>query len=195
MMTDAPAGRTARFDILLTGAIGPRTVSTCSLIREGPITIVVDPGLAPSQAAILDPLRALGLAADDVTDVVLSHHHPDHTLNVSLFARARVHDHWAIYDFTGRWDSVEADGRTLSPSVHLVRTPGHSAEDISTVVGTPDGVVVFTHLWWTDSAPVEDPYAPDPAVLHASRARVLAFADLIVPGHGAPFAPGDSTPR
>jgi glyoxylase-like metal-dependent hydrolase (beta-lactamase superfamily II) len=195
MMTDAPTGRTARFDILLTGSPGERTVSTCSLVREGPISIVMDPGLAPSQSAILDPLRELRLSADDVTDVVLSHHHPDHTLNVSLFPRARVHDHWAIYDFAGRWDSVECEGRVLAPSVLLLRTPGHSAEDMSMVAGTPDGVVVFTHLWWTDEAPVEDPYAPDPAVLHASRARVLAFADLVVPGHGAPFVPGASTPR
>jgi glyoxylase-like metal-dependent hydrolase (beta-lactamase superfamily II) len=55
--------------------------------------------------------------------------------------------------------------------------------------------VVFTHLWWTDAKPVEDPYAPDAALLHASRARVLAFADLIVPGHGGPFTPSASTPR
>jgi glyoxylase-like metal-dependent hydrolase (beta-lactamase superfamily II) len=194
-MTDAPTGRAARFDILLTGSVGERTVGTCSVIREGPITIVVDPGLAPSQAAILDPLAALGLSAEDVTDVVLSHHHPDHTLNVSLFPRARVHDHDAIYDFAGRWDDLESEGRVLAPSVHLLRTPGHSAQDVSTVAGTPDGIVVFTHLWWTDAKPAEDPYAPDPALLHASRARVLAFADVIVPGHGAPFMPGPSTPR
>jgi len=195
IMTDASLGRTARFDILLEGSPGPDVASTCSLVREGSIAVVVDPGLSPSQAAILDPLRALGLEAVDVTDVVLSHHHPDHALNVALFPRARVHDHWAIYDFAGRWDDVESEGRLLAPSVCLFRTPGHSAEDISTVVGTRDGVVVFTHLWWTDRVPIEDPYAPDPVVLHASRARVLELADLVVPGHGAPFAPSGSTPR
>jgi glyoxylase-like metal-dependent hydrolase (beta-lactamase superfamily II) len=195
MMPDAPGTRSARFDILLAGSPGPQTVSTCSLVREGETTIVIDPGLAPSQAAILDPLARLGLAPSDVTDVVISHHHPDHTMNVALFPRARVHDHWAIYDFAGRWDDVECEGRVLAPSVGLIRTPGHTAEDLSTVVGTPDAIVVFTHLWWTDAKPVEDPYAPDPALLHASRARVLAFADLIVPGHGAPFPPSASTPR
>lgn len=195
IMTDAPLGRTARFDILVEGSPGPHVASTCSLVREGEVAVVVDPGLAPSQAAIVDPLRAHGLEAGDVTDVVLSHHHPDHALNVALFPRARVHDHWAIYDFSGRWDDVESEGRVLAPSVRLIRTPGHSAEDISTVVGTRDGVVVFTHLWWTDRVPIEDPYAPDPVVLHASRARVLELADLVVPGHGAPFAPSGSTPR
>jgi glyoxylase-like metal-dependent hydrolase (beta-lactamase superfamily II) len=194
-MPDAPAARNARVDMLLPGSTGPGVVSTCTLVREGDVSIVVDPGLAPSQAAILEPLASLGLAADAVTDVVVSHHHPDHTLNVALFPRARVHDHWAIYDFTGRWDSLESEGRELSPSVRLIRTPGHSAEDISTVVGTPDGVVVLTHLWWTDAMPVEDPYAPDPALLHASRARVLEIADRIVPAHGEMFTPSDVTPR
>jgi glyoxylase-like metal-dependent hydrolase (beta-lactamase superfamily II) len=195
MMTDAPLARTARYDVLVTGSPGPRCSSTCSLVRDGDARIVIDPGLAPSQAAILDPLRALGVEPEAVTDVVLSHHHPDHALNVALFPAARVHDHWAIYDFAGRWDDVEAEGRVLTPSVRLLRTPGHSAEDISTLAGTEDGLVVFTHLWWHEGGPAEDPYAPDAAVLHESRARVLELTDVIVPGHGAPFAPTDATPR
>jgi glyoxylase-like metal-dependent hydrolase (beta-lactamase superfamily II) len=195
MMTDASLARTARYDVLVTGSPGPRCSSTCSLVRDGDVRVVIDPGLAPSQAAILDPLRALGVEPEAVTDVVLSHHHPDHALNAALFPAARVHDHWAIYDFAGRWDDIEAEGRVLAPSVRLLRTPGHSAEDISTAVGTADGIVVFTHLWWHERGPVEDPYAPDARVLHASRARVLDLADVIVPGHGAPFAPSDATPR
>src|SRR5918992_1526942 len=138
-MPDARVARSASFDVLLTGSAGPNVVSTCTLVRDGPVAAVVDPGLAPSQGAILEPLRELGLDASDVTDVVISHHHPDHTLNVALFPRARVHDHWAIYDFAGRWDDVDCEGRVLAPSVRLLRTPGHSAEDISTEVGTADG--------------------------------------------------------
>ena len=49
--------------------------------------------------------------------------------------------------------------------------------------------MVFTHLRWTETGPADDPYAPDPPVIHASRARVLGIADVIVPGHGAPFRP------
>lgn len=195
MMTDASGERTARFDILVAGSLRPTVVSTCSLIRDGDARIVVDPGLCVRQSDILDPLRALGLTPEEVTDVVISHHHPDHTLNVALFPEARVHDHWAIYDFHGRWDSVDGDGRKLSPSVTLMRTPGHSNEDITTVAGTARGVVAFTHAWWTSEVPVHDHYAPDPARLSATRARLIELADVIVPGHGAPFRPDDSTPR
>jgi glyoxylase-like metal-dependent hydrolase (beta-lactamase superfamily II) len=192
-----PTGRSARFDLLLAGShssTAGEVVSTCSLIRDADRVIVVDPGMARRQADILDPLSEQGLGPHDVTDVVLSHHHPDHTLNAGLFPDAHVHDHWAIYRGSS-WESVDAEGRVLTPSVRLIRTPGHTAEDISTVIGTPDGIVICTHLWWTDAVPIEDPYAIDPAQLHASRERVLQLADLIVPGHGAPFAPSEATPR
>lgn len=194
MMTDAPAARTARFDILHVGSVTPGVTSTCSLLRDGDLVIVVDPGMVDSQSDLLDPLSGLGLAPTDVTDVVLSHHHPDHTINCGLFGAARVHDHWAIYHGSA-WDDSDAEGRRLGPSTHLIRVPGHTPEDIALVAGTADGVVVFTHLWWTDEGPADDPYAPDQAVLHASRERVLAVADLVVPGHGSPFAPSAATPR
>ncbi|MEO8510839.1 MAG: MBL fold metallo-hydrolase [Chloroflexota bacterium] len=186
-MTDAPVARDARLDILLAGSLSPPgVVSTCSLVRSGEVVAVVDPGMAARQSDILDPLAALGIAPDQVTDVILSHHHPDHTLNAGLFPHASVHDHWAIYRGM-EWTDQDAEGYELTPSVRLIRTPGHTAQDISTVVGTADGVAVLTHLWWNADGPEEDPSAEDAAALLASRERVLAIADLIVPGHGAPF--------
>jgi glyoxylase-like metal-dependent hydrolase (beta-lactamase superfamily II) len=80
--------------------------------------------------------------------------------------------------------------------VSLIKTPGHTEEDITTLVEADEGVVAFTHLWWTMDGPSEDPYAPDPAVLHASRDRLLGIGvATIVPGHGPPFRPGEQTPR
>ena len=193
-MPDAPAARSARVDVLLEGSLGPNVRSTCSLIRDGTLLAVVDPGLAPSQASILGPLRALGVAPEEVNAVILSHHHPDHTINVALFPRAAVHDHWAAYR-GDQGESRECEGAILSPSVSLMRTPGHSAEDLSTLIGTPDAVVVATHLWWTADGPADDPYAPDRDALRASRERVLEIADLVIPGHGAPFRPSATTPR
>jgi glyoxylase-like metal-dependent hydrolase (beta-lactamase superfamily II) len=186
MMTDAPAARSARIDVLLEGSLEPTVRSTCTLVRDGELVAVIDPGLAPSQAAILDPLSALGVAAEDVTAVILSHHHPDHTINAALFPAAAVHDHWAVYRGDD-WESRECEGAEVSASVRLIRTPGHSAEDLSTLIGTPDGIAVATHLWWTADGPADDPYAPDRELLRRSRERVLGLADLIIPGHGAPF--------
>src|SRR3954447_15990134 len=195
-MTDQPRGRTAHFALVRAGLLtetGGGVVSTCSLVRDGERTIVVDPGMAESARTILEPLAALGVAAEDVTDVVLSHHHPDHTMHAGLFDNAAVHDHWAIYRGTD-WEDSDAEGRELTPSVRLIRVPGHTAEDIAAVIETPEGVVVCTHLWFHQDGPVDDPTCEDVGKLHASRQRVLSFADVIVPGHGAAFRPSATTP-
>lgn len=192
-MSDAPAAATATIHVLSSGYYGRGVASTVGLIRDGDVTVVVDPGMVRERSQILDPLAALGVRPEEVTDVVFSHHHPDHTLNAALFPQARYHDHWAIYQ-GDVWTSRDAEGFELSPSIKLIRTPGHSAEDITTLAHTIDGIAAFTHVWWNDEGPAEDPYA-DMEQLHASRARVLAVAALAIPGHGPAFTPSDTTPR
>src|SRR3954464_11211901 len=184
---------TAVVDVLTTGYADERVASTVTLIRDGARNIVVDPGMVASRGLILDPLRRLGIDPEQVTDVVLSHHHPDHTMNVALFPAARVHDHQAIYH-GDVWQDRPAEGYRLTDSIQLIETPGHTPQDISTLVGTADGVAVLTHAWWTVEGPDQDPFAADHDVLVASRRRILAVADLIVPGHGAPFRPGTTHP-
>ena len=192
-----PTARTASFDILLEGSLtstGGGVASSCTLIRDGDRAIVVDPGMAPGASSILDPLAALGLAPEAVTDVVLSHHHPDHTIYAGLFPNAAIHDHWAIYRGTD-WEDSECDGRVLTPSVVLARTPGHTAEDLATVVGTAEGIVVCSHSWFNAETTVDDESPEDHEGLHASRAAILDAADLIIPGHGPAFRPTAETPR
>ena len=193
-MSDAPRGSTATIDILRAGYFGHGVASTVGLVRGGDVVVIVDPGMVRSHAEILGPLAAAGVDPGAVTDVVFSHHHPDHTLNAALFPAARYHDHWAIYQ-GDVWTDRDAEGFELSPSIRLIRTPGHSAEDITTLVRTAEGVAAFTHAWWSGEGPAEDPFAADPDQLRASRARVLAVADLVIPGHGPSFVPSDATPR
>jgi glyoxylase-like metal-dependent hydrolase (beta-lactamase superfamily II) len=173
---------------------GEHVGSTVTLIQDGNGVIIVDPGLVSSRSALLAALASHGVAPEAVTDVVFSHHHPDHTVNAALFPAARIHDHRAIYD-GDLWISREAEGYAVSPSVRLLATPGHSAEDITTLAATPDGVYACTHAWWAADGPAQDPFAPDPEVLAASRARILAVAKVIIPGHGPAFEPDASTPR
>ena len=200
MQTPLPTARSARLDVLFSGYAGPgddgalRVAGTVSLIREADRVIVVDPGMVPGRSALLDPLAALGVSPADVTDIVLSHHHPDHTMSIALFGDVPVHDVQAVYE-RDRWLRRPAEGVELSDSVRLLATPGHTAQDVTTLVGTPDGLVALTHLWWTASGPSDDPYAPDRESLRAQRERVLAVAERIVPGHGPAFAPGADTPR
>jgi hypothetical protein len=49
----------------------------------------------------------------------------------------------------------------------------------------------MTHAWWRgDRTPEMDPLASDQAALEVSRARILAAADIVIPGHGSPFRTG-----
>jgi glyoxylase-like metal-dependent hydrolase (beta-lactamase superfamily II) len=190
----AGLARTAELDVLFTGYAGGRVAGTVSLIRDGDKVIVVDPGMVPERAAILGPLADLKVSPDEITDVVISHHHPDHTVNIALFGEIPVHDFQAVY--TGDvFDRRPCDGVELTPSVRLLFTPGHTPQDLTVLVGTPDGVHALTHLWWKSDGPEEDPFAPDREVLRASRERILALADVVVPGHGPSFVPTGDTPR
>ena len=189
-----PGSRLAEVVLLHTGYVEPGVASTVSYVRDARAKIIIDPGMVPSPRSILNPLRRLGVAPGQITDVVFSHHHPDHTLHAALFSNARVHDHWAIYQ-GDRWESRGAEGFQISPHVRLLETPGHTPQDITTVAETEQGAVAFTHLWWGPDGPAEDPYAPDPSLLHRNRARVLGLARRIVPGHGPAFEAGPDTPR
>lgn len=184
----------ALIHVLTAGYVGERTASTVSLIEAGDAIVVVDPGMVVSRSAILDPIAALGYGPGQVTDVIVSHHHPDHTMNIALFPNAAVHDHWAIYR-NDVWTSRPAEGFVVADGVTLWETPGHTPQDITTIVEADDGVAALTHLWWHSSGPQEDPYATDAAALHAGRTRVLEVASVIIPGHGTPFSPDSDSPR
>lgn len=177
----------ARFELLFTGYVTPGVASSVGYVEDGEVRIVIDPGMVPGRSAILDPLTELGVDPASVTDVIFSHHHPDHTLNAALFENARFHDHWAIYQ-NDQWTDRPAEGFQVSPDVRLIETPGHTPQDITTLITTPSGVVACTHLWWNGD--IEgDPRATNPELLTPNRDRVRALANLIVPGHGPPFTP------
>jgi glyoxylase-like metal-dependent hydrolase (beta-lactamase superfamily II) len=179
-------GDVARLDVLFEGyATHAGVASTVSLLRDADVVAVVDPGMVPSRAAILDPLADLGVTPDEVTDVILSHHHPDHTVNIALFPEVTIHDHWATYH-RDQWTSREAEGVQLSPGIKLWETPGHTPQDITTLVDTDEGVAALTHLWVYETSPGR-PLDVDPAQVVEHRARVLKVATLIVPGHGPAF--------
>jgi glyoxylase-like metal-dependent hydrolase (beta-lactamase superfamily II) len=173
--------------LLQAGYAHDRVGSSISLVRDGDALIVADPGMVANRARILDPLAALGVAPEAVTHVFLSHHHPDHTINIALFPNAEVVDFWARYR-DDLWLDHEGDGHHLSPNTELWLTPGHTEEDATLIVRADDATYALTHLWWfADRTPEVDPLGSDQASIETGRARVLAAADIVIPGHGEPF--------
>ena len=162
-------------------ADGARHVAgTVVLIRGEQASIVADPGMATDRALIVAALAKEGVAPHEVTHVFVSHHHPDHTVNIALFPNAEVVDFWAVYK--GDLWRDHADGYAIAPGITVLRTPGHTEEDASLVVETAEGTYVLTHLWWLDDmTPETDPIAWKQEALDASRQKVVAIADWIYP--------------
>jgi glyoxylase-like metal-dependent hydrolase (beta-lactamase superfamily II) len=187
----------ATVDVLVTGYVettdsGDSSVHpTVSLVRDGDLVVVVDPGILADPALITGALADQGLTADDVTHVFVTHHHIDHTRNVGMFPSAKVVDVDSVYDGS-LWLGHDGDGFRLSEDLRVIETPGHARECAALVVETDEGTVVLTHAWWfADMTPVVDPLAWDQSALESSRDKILAIADVVVPGHGAPFRPAD----
>lgn len=173
--------------LLHAGYAAERVASTVALVQDGDATIVVDPGMVARRSLILDPLAALGVAPEAVTHIFLSHHHPDHTINCALFPNAEIVDFWARYR-DDLWLDHDGDGYRLAPRSQLWLTPGHTEEDASLIVEADDATYALTHLWWyTDRTPEVDPLGADQAAIERGRERILAVADVVMPGHGAPF--------
>jgi hypothetical protein len=72
---------------------------------------------------------------------------------------------------------AEADGEHVGSTVTLIRDG-----DVAIIVDP-------------GLAAAEDPFAPDPGILAASRARILGIATVIIRGHGPAFVPDDTTAR
>jgi glyoxylase-like metal-dependent hydrolase (beta-lactamase superfamily II) len=190
----------ATVDVLIAGHVeetqaGESVHPTVSLVRDGDLVVVVDPGILADPALLTEALTERGLGVDDVTHVFVTHHHLDHTRNIGMFPTALVVDVDSVYDGS-LWLGHDGDGHHLSDDVWVIATPGHAAECAALVVRTADGTVVLTHAWWfADMTPEQDPLAWDQGALERSRARILGIADVVVPGHGPAFRPSGNIHR
>ena len=62
-------------------------------------------------------------------------------------------------------------------------TPGHTMQDVTTLVRTGEGLVACTHMWWPADGAATDPLAEGQALLDESRGPVCSPSEtaLVVP--------------
>jgi glyoxylase-like metal-dependent hydrolase (beta-lactamase superfamily II) len=185
------------------------------LIESDAGRVLFDCGHAGRRRRLLESLAAKGLEPSDIDTVVLSHAHWDHIQNVDFFRRARVLLHAAELSNlqeppetdlgTPRWTKAILDGLDvhetgegdqLLPGVEVLDLPGHTPGSIGLAVNTDNGLTVLTG----DAVPTAAvlrarrasgrPY--DETKANASIERVADVADLVCPGHDAPFRIGET---
>lgn len=170
--------------------------SSTTLIQEGNLNIIVDPGM--NRQLLLNSLKKEGLTPDKINYVVLTHNHLDHMLLTGIFENALVVDDSAIYSFE---DTIKNhDGKIPGRDIEIISTPGHDQFHCSVLVKTEKyGAVAIAGdvFWWADNEKQvtdfksliehNDPYVKNEEALKESRKKVLKIADYVIPGHGKMF--------
>ncbi|NXH79483.1 MBLC1 protein, partial [Hydrobates tethys] len=165
-----------------------------TLVWGGPVTALVDTGGPWDRQRLLDLLGDGGLSPEDVTHVICTHGHSDHVGNINLFPTATLVVGLDVSRGAGRYlPHGLAEGRpyVLHPGyLEVVATPGHTLGHVSVVVrATSLGTAVVAGDLFEKEEDEEEwrALSEDPAKQERSRRRVMAVADVIVPGHGPPF--------
>jgi len=170
--------------------------ATTSLILSDK-KIIVDPGIYSDEGLLVEVLAKEDLKPEDIEIVVLTHTHLDHAANAHVFKNSRIYCKFMEENYTGQYHVPKegyltrtniGDGEVLAEGVEFLLTPGHVGDHISLIVNTEEGKVVvagdaiasekFIDL---DNQP---PLFVDLDKYNASRKKILAIADIIIPGHG-----------
>jgi N-acyl homoserine lactone hydrolase len=138
--------------------------STIALLKGHGRIILIDTGSFGQRHLILERLAAHHLTPDDVTDVILTHSHWDHSINWVMFPQARIYLEaheldWALKEPWGLTPVPELYIRELSQSPQLQRiktgqeilpglvaahAPGHTPGHLIFVLTGQDHDVIFT---------------------------------------------------
>lgn len=171
----------AEVKILINGYTSEeKTCATISLIKDGDIIMLADPGIVNDQQEIIDSLARENLKIDDINYIFITHSHLDHYRNIGMFPKAKTLEYWGIWDKCMVTDWKE----NFTDNVKIIKTPGHNYDGLTLLVKTKDGVVaVVGDVFWEENFPKVDEYANDMEQLHNSRKKILAVADYIIPGH------------
>ncbi len=89
--------------------------STIALVRGRGHVALVDVGSFNMRKGLIEQLAKRGLEPDDVTDVILTHSHYDHSLNWILFRQARI----IIGARELAWSMQEPWGKTPVPELYM----------------------------------------------------------------------------
>lgn len=167
------------------GDTGGRSCSTVTLVRDGKINTVVDPGTMSDQQVLVDALAKENLSVENINIVGITHAHTDHYRNAGMFPNAKV------LDYLGWWERdvwTKAD-KKITDNISTINTPGHSDDSITFLVRTDEGTVAICgDVFWKKDYPEKDEYANNPKQLEKSRQLILSKADYIIPGHGKMFS-------
>ena len=196
--------------------------STLALVRGKGRVIVVDTGPFGYRPLIREGLKKRGLTPADVTDLVLTHCHHDHSVNWVMFKDARIvigsdEMDWArklpwgenavpeLYvEKLDTWPTVEkvGHGQEVFPGIKAYLAPGHTPGCLVFVLEGREHDLIFTGDSAKNRAELvsrDTDASYDKAVSAASVEMIWSHwtkkpGTIVVPGHDTPMVLRDGKP-
>ncbi|WNJ91556.1 MBL fold metallo-hydrolase [Bosea sp. 685] len=197
--------------------------SSVVLLRAAGRVALVDAGNFGMRKLLIEQLGRQGLKPSDVTDLLLTHSHYDHSVNWTLFRGARivvgaVELAWALGEPWGEtpvpelyvrtlsdWPTCETvqDGAEVFPAMTAHIAPGHTPGCLIYHLRTPERDVIFTGDAAKNRAELisrDTDMTYDPAVSKATIEMIWSRwcerpGTVVVPGHDLPMILDDDKPR
>lgn len=159
--------------------------SNIILIKDSGKNILVDTGSFGEEKKIISALKKEGLAPGGIDIVINTHLHADHLGNNHLFGRALFID--SLGEFQKGLFSIIPAKHKIGKNIRIIKTPGHTSEDISIIANTEKGkVAIIGDVFWraNDKKLL---IIENTKKLAQSRDKILKISDWIIPGHGKMF--------
>ncbi len=162
--------------------------STVTLVEVSGQRLVVDTGSPRDFDSLSASFKKMEIPPYSVKFVVNTHFHSDHIGGNGIFANARIVAHTLE---SPPIDSMRVTERVqLLPHIEVVPTPGHSAGSISVFVSADKNIAICG-----DAIPTRENYEKhvppsiniNPALAIKSLDMIVAWAKVIIPGHGTSF--------
>jgi glyoxylase-like metal-dependent hydrolase (beta-lactamase superfamily II) len=162
------------------------------------LKLLVDTGLGEEKDEVIVGLAKHQLLPENIDVLINTHAHPDHTGNLDLFPNAKFVGHrkeyWGIIA-QNDCEIIIKDTQLFS-GLEVIETPGHTIGSISVIVnGSIDNTKKTKIAITGDALPILDNYLKwvppginiDPQIAIHSMQKIIARAEIIIPGHDKPF--------
>ncbi len=168
--------------------------------------ILFDTGHYGNRRVLLRALEDAGMAAGDISAVVLSHLHYDHSINIDLFPKAHLYLSRREWEYARQphpkdtaipWKILELlepyqvtlvdDTLDITKGVHFFQAPGHTPGSSALALETEKGMVVLAGdaIKYPKEILLRRPDLHYDTMEKGSESirKIVEMADVIVPGH------------
>jgi glyoxylase-like metal-dependent hydrolase (beta-lactamase superfamily II) len=165
---------------------------------------LVDPGLIMQGAPLFGALEELGVSANEIKKVILTHLHFDHAEGLAAWPQRKVYVHRLETEapyaqvVAGQLENVnlevlDGDEGEIEPGVRWIRTPGHSDGLITILVETDEGLTAIASDCvgplpeYFEQMDLPDDFGPEREELLEQWRRIRELDPaVVIPGHNPP---------